>query len=253
LGKTSFVFWDESSGQRDADYATVFSKRDYDLCVKDGVKRGKLFVIGHPFEHESTKGFFEKAYFSQHKETQNQKTLTIMWSNEGVGFREQDRFPISKQEMRENRKRVVVLLAEKLADWKIFIKPHPSVGNISEAQKFFGKTPNNVSVVEPSDPADKYIEMSKVIVGMPLPSTTLFTAQKQHSEKIILSLNLNNEFLGDSYKDFDGIDYIDNEEKLVSVLDSIRENTYHQKQSMSSDFDFSDVNELLQYTMHPST
>ena len=117
----------------------------------------------------------------------------------------------------------------------------------SAVRKFLGEVPKNVSVVNPSEPADKYIEMSKVIVGMPLPSTTLFTAQKQYPHKIILSLNINHEFLGDSYKDFEGIDYIDTEEKFISVLDSIREGTYRKKQALSLSFDFASAKELIDY------
>ena len=65
FGKTSFVFWDESSGKRDADYSAVFSKRDYDISIKDGVKPEKLLIIGHPLEHEVAKRFFEETYFSE--------------------------------------------------------------------------------------------------------------------------------------------------------------------------------------------
>ena len=246
-GKTSFAFWDESSGLRDADYSTVFSKRDYDLCIKDGVKPEKLVVLGHPLEHKSAKNFFEKAYFSQNREKENSKTLTIMWPDEKIGFRRRDYSLISEEKMRENRVKTIKLIAEKLADWKIFIKPHPAVKNASEVKEFLGPIPNNVSIVEPRKPADKYIEMSSVIVGTSPPSTTLFTASKQNLKKIILSLNLNNEFLGDVYKDFNGIEYINNEEKFINVLNLIRDNKYYKKHSLGSDFDFSDANELLKY------
>ena len=43
-GKTSFVFWDTSPGLRDADYSAVFSKRDYDLSIKDGVSPRKVIL-----------------------------------------------------------------------------------------------------------------------------------------------------------------------------------------------------------------
>ena len=248
-GKTSFVFWDEASGLRDADYSTVFSKRDHDLCRKDGVASEKIFVIGHPLEHAPTKRFFEETYFSQNKEKKNQKTLTIMWPPETIGFEDGNYSLISQEKMRERRGHIVKLIAEKLAEWHIFIKPHPSMKDVSVVQEFLKEVPNNVSIVEPSEPADKYIEMSSVIVGIPLPSTTLFTAQKQHPHKIILSLNINNEFLGDSYKDFNGIEYIDTEESLIRVLHSIRNNTYayEKKGSTVSEFDFSDARQLIDH------
>lgn len=260
-GKTSFVFWDEGSGLRDADYSAVFSKRDYDLCVKEGVNPEKLFVIGHPLEHKATKEFFEKTYFSQNREKptqtrqrggneaggENSRTLTIMWPDEKIGFKKGDYSLISGKEIQENRKKIVKLISEKLVDWKIFIKPHPAVRNTSEIKEFLGQVPNNVSIIEPSEPADKYIEMSSVIVGVPPPSTTLFTASKQNPKKIILSLNLNNEFLGDVYKNFDGIEYIDNEKRLIATLNLIKDDKYYKKHGADSNSDFSDTDELLNY------
>lgn len=246
-GKTSFVFWDDGSGHRDADFVAVFSKRDYDVCVKDGVKQEKIFVIGHPLERPAAREFFEKAYFAQKGEQEESKTLTIMWPDEVIGFRNDSHSLISEEEMRANRAEVVTLIAAKLVDWKIFIKPHPAVKEASKVREFLGQIPPNVSVVEPTEPADTYIEMSRVIVGVPPPSTTLFSASKQNPEKIILSLNLHNEFLGDSYRNFDGIEYIDSKERFVDVLDLIRENTYHKKRSLDQRFDFSDANELVQY------
>ena len=260
-GKTSFVFWDTSSGLRNVDYSAVFSKRDYDLSIKDGVSPEKLFVFGHPLEHKFTKIFFEKEYFSQNRKKpsqtrqrggnevggENPKTLTIMWSEEKIGFRNRDYSLIAEKEMRENRIKIIKLISEIIKDWKIFIKPHPAVKNTLEIKEFLGQIPSNVSIVDPSEPADKYIEMSKVIIGFPLPSTTLFTACKQNPEKIILSLNLNSEFLGDVYKGFNGIEYIDNEKKLIYTLNLIKNSAYYKKYNPVSDSDFPDTNELLDY------
>lgn len=247
FGNTSFVFWDESSGLRDADYATVFSKRDANLYIKDGVNPEKLFVIGHPLEHASARKFFEKTYFSQNSGGEQSKILTLMWPDQKIGFGDGDCAVMPAEEMRQSRIHTVGLLAERLGDWKIFIKPHPSQKGVGEVKEYLGQIPDNVSVVDPSEQADTYIEMSSVIVGMPLPSTTLFTAQKQHPEKIIISLNLNNEFLGDSYKNFEGIEYIDSEEKLIRALELIRSGAYQKKASVAPTFDFADASELVDH------
>lgn len=249
LGKTSFVFWDESSGLRDADYAAVFSKRDYDICIKEGVAREKLVILGHPLEHKNTRKFFEKVYFSENKGKANSKIATIMWSGEKIGLKDGNHSFISKEEMQKNRARIVRLITKKLPDYKIFIKPYPYLGaeSAAEIKEFLAPIPQNLFVVDATEPADKYIEMSSVIVGIPPASTTLFTASKQNSEKIILSLNLDNELLGVTYKNFNGIDYIDNEENLVRVLHSIQNNTYKKKASTVSEFDFSDAEKLIQH------
>ena len=152
--------------------------------------------------------------------------------------------------MQENRIEIVKLIAEKLADWKIFIKPYPGSENqsASEIKEFLAPIPNNVLIVEPSEPADKYIEMSSVIVGMPPPSTTLFTASKQNPKKIILSLDLSNEFLGDIYKNFDGIEYIGSEEEFINILKLIRNNKYKKEVKMGLEAKgFKDTVELLDF------
>lgn len=247
FGKTSFVFWHESPGLRQADYSVVFSKRDAEICVKDGVSPNKIRILGHPLEHEATKSFFEKAYFSKNKEMKNQKMLTIMWSDDKIGFTEENHALIPEKKMQENRVHVVRLISEKLADWNIIIKPHPSIKSASKIKEFLGEIAENVFIANPADPADMYIERSSCIVGMPPPSTTLFTAVKQDPEKIVLSLNLNNEFVGDSYKNFDGIEYIDSEEKFIEILNSIKNNTYKKERSIAVEFDFSDTGKLIQH------
>ena len=245
LGKTSFVFWDDTSGHRDADYAAVFSKRDYDVCLKDGVKPEKVCVIGHPLERPAAREFFEKAYFARKGEHEESKTLTIMWPDEVIGFQNDTHDLIAEEEMRERRARVVALISEKLADWKIFIKPHPALKNAAEVRESLGSIPGNVAVVNPSDPADVYIARSSVIVGMPPPSTTLFTASKQSPEKIVVSLNLYNELLGDSYKDFEGIEYVDSRERLASMIDAVRSGTYRKKEGSGGHLPFPTMETVL--------
>jgi hypothetical protein len=246
LGKTSFVFWDEASGLRDADYVTVFTKRDYDLHVADGVKSEKIFVLGHPYEHSNTRTFFQKTYFGKATKQEDFKLATIMWPDETIGIRAKDNSLISDEEMLKNRNYIVCQIAEHLSDWSIFIKAHPAVKTIEATQKIVGSVPSNVHIVSPLDSADDYIEKSSVVVGLPPPSTTLFSALKQHPDKIVLSLNLYNEMLGDAYKDYDGIEYINTKEHFMRVLDSIKNGIYQKKSNAASNFDFTDTADLLQ-------
>ena len=248
-GKTSFIFWNESSGLKDADYSVVFSKRDYDLCIKDGVPAKKLFILNHPLIRENTKKFFEKTYFSNslNKQKKYSKILTVMLPAERIGFKRSDYSLIPEKKTQENKVRIVTLVADILKGWKIFIKPYPYALDISEIKKIFEPISNWATVVEPLEPADKYIKMSDVILGVPPASTTLFTASLRSPKKIVLSLDLNNEFLGDIYKNFNGIKYINSEEKFIEVLNLISNNKYYQKSDIEKDSTFSDTNELLNY------
>jgi len=102
----------------------------------------------------------------------------------------------------------------------------------------------------PREPADKYIEMARVIVGLPLSaSTTLFTASLQCPQKPILSLDFEKELLGDYYKNFEGIEYIDNEKDFLRILELIRDNKYYKKNyrtKLKAD-SFSNATELLEH------
>jgi len=244
-GKTSFVFWKISAGLRDADYSIVFSKREYDLCVKDGVPAEKIFILSHSLKRKAAKIFFEKVYLSKNRAKVDIKTLTLMWPSGEIALKSNNYSLISEKEMQKNRIEIVALITNILKEWRIFIKPHPLVRSTKEIKETFEPISDCVTVVEPSEPADKYIEMSNVIVGIAQASTTLFTASLQCPEKIILSLDLNQEFLGDSYKDFNGIEYIDSEKKLLDTLRLIRDNKYCKEYKRQSESDFPNTIEML--------
>ena len=93
-------------------------------------------------------------------------------------------------------------------------------------------------------------------MGMPPASSiTLYTASLICPEKPILSLDFENELLGDGYKDFNGVEYIDNEEKFINILELIRDNKYRkhyhpQEEAQKVQWkekNFSSFLELLEY------
>jgi len=90
-----------------------------------------------------------------------------------------------------------------------------------------------------------------VIVGFSPPSSTLLTASWQCPEKIILSLDLKEELLGDSYKDFEEIEYINTKERLINILNLIKKNAYRKNYIASPKLleskEFSDTTTLLEY------
>jgi len=207
----------------------------------------KLFILGHPLERALTRSFFEKAYFSGGDPKEGKNIATIMWPGENLEFYRQDYSLIPEKQVLASRLKAVRLITEKLTGWKVFIKPHPSLGDVAGIKNLLAEVPGDISVVEPTEPADKYIAMSKVIVGFPLPSTTLFTASLQHHGKIILSLNLNQAFLGDAYEKFNGVDYFDRESDFAQTLELIRESKYNKESRVRSNFKLSGINELLEH------
>lgn len=220
---------------RGADYYFVFLKTDYDVLVKNNrASAKKVFILAHPLQGRG-KEVLEKLYFSQarNKYKNNGKILTVMWPEIQIGFRKSNFALIFKEEIRENRIKTVSLITQILKRWKIFIKPHPMVkdipGQLQEIARDLEPISNQIKVTDPSDSAEEYIERSDVIVGIPPASYSIFTASLQCPRKPILSLDLNQEFLGDAYKNLDGVEYIDNEKKLIHILELIRNGKYRKK------------------------
>lgn len=234
-GKSSFIFLRDNQALRDADYRIVFSKRDFDSYTKCGISAENLYILPHPLEQEVTKNFFKETLFmnTQIGEKTNKKILTILLPVEKIGFQKGNLALISEDILQKNRIKITATITKILKGWNIFIKPHPMVKDNPEEFKKITLTLESISnlikVADPLESAEKYIEISDVIVGIPPASTTLFMASLQCPKKPILALDFHQEVLGDYYKDFDGIEYIDSEEKFINILELIRDNKYCKK------------------------
>lgn len=255
LGKSSFILRKGNSGMRDADYQIVFSKRDYDIFLRDGVPAKKLYILAHPLARK-TKEFFKKAYFNKFKKhKRDAKVISLILPEDtALGFKKEDFSLISKKEKEKTWIETIKLINKILSGWKIYVKPHPSTKNINKVKESFESISKDIEIVNSQELADKYIEISDAIVGLPLSvSTALFTASLQCSEKPILSLDFYQELLGDYYKNFDGIDYVENIEELTKILESIRDNKYQKQHRENKEEiglrDFANTVELLDYLL----
>jgi len=254
FGKSSRILY-SMSGER-ADYRIVYSKQDYELSVKEGIAEKKLVLLEHPLKRENTRRFFEKAYLlnlenrTKNKSKNKTKTFTLLYPEEPYGFKRDDYSLIKEKEMLKNRIEIINLIVNVLAGWKIFIKPHPATPKAEELKKIFEAISPFVTFTNPSEPIEKYIETSDVVAGFPPASGALFTATLQCPEKPILSLDLPpQEIFGDCYKNFDGIDYIDNGKKFINILELIRDGKYKKeaKTDLGEKGGFKDAVELLDF------
>lgn len=252
FGKSSYILRKGNSGMRDADYQIVFSERDYRIFIKDGVPAEKLYILNHPLSRE-TKKFFEKAYFNKLKKDKKEKNIfCLMLPGEiELGFKRSNFSLISGEEREIKWVRIIELISHIFPEWKIYIKPHPDTRNIDKLKEKFELISKNIKVADIQDSADKYVAMGDVIIGLPLSvSTVLFTASLQCSEKPIISLDFHQEILGDYYKDFKGVEYIDNEDKFINVLKLIRGNKYQKeykwfKEKTTKEKEFSNSIEMI--------
>ena len=256
LGKSSAILWTGAAGIRSCDYFLVYSRKDVDLAIKAGVLPEKVYILPPPLAREKTKQFFEKTFFSNSiKEYKSkEKTVTIMYSGDEIGFKKNNHSLISKQEMEKTLLDIVNSVSKTLEGWKIFVKPHPDTQNMEDLKQKVESVSPNITVTNPSDSADKYIEISDVIIGPSPASTTLFTASLQSKDKIILSLDFDEELCGDLFENSEGIEYIKDEGKFLSVLKEIKEGRFSRQKEKEKSVaietkEFSSIIEALEYFM----
>jgi len=237
-----------------ADYSICYSKEDYLLSLQEGVSLQKLSILRNPLWREATRKLFEKVYFFPARKfhSGNKKTLLLLFPFHRIGFRREDRSIIGEKELEENNLTIVSLIAEILQDWNIIIKMHPDDRRLDTGLRDkFQTISRSIETPNPDDPIDRYIEISDTIVALDEPSTALFTASLQCPDKRILTIDLYKRWGGDFYKNFEGVEYIDNKEKLIHVLEEIRGGIHQRNVQRNSkpleNKEFSDTVEALEY------
>ena len=174
-----------------------------------------------------------------------------MYPNAKVGFRKDSHKIISNQELVAERRETMAALGSILKDYKILIKTHPHIkpDYLAEVKKSFADF-KNVELVKPTDWAEGYIYAGDIILGSPPRSLTLYTAALMYPEKVIVSLDFNKELLGDTYRNFEGVEYLDSQEQFKKLLNSVKNGQYRKqiKNQIMGDEDvkeFTSFNELL--------
>lgn len=229
-GKSSYILRRGNSGMRDSDFQTVFSKRDRDIYFSDGVPEEKLYILKHPLKRRM-KSIFRKVYLHLKKD-RNFKIITLMLPDDTtLGF-DKDNYSLiaGKRERQEDYIKIIKTISKVLSGWKIYVKIHPDHKSPEKIKKELEAISKNVVIIDKNEIADKIIEISDVIVGLPLStSTVLFTASLQCPEKPILSLDFHRELLGDYYKNFEGIEYVDSRGDFIKILKLIKSKKYRKE------------------------
>jgi len=263
MKQPSCLFMEDYTRYGGIDYFIVSSPKAYNILREEGVPVEKVFMLLHPLARTNqTRRALEKVYFggrntpllvrgmeaakrtrpkgypglqagvvhfvsSLNKTIDDKKILTVMWPPEPIGIKRDGNYSlISKEDLLKERIKIISEITKALKNWKIFIKAHPLTENVEEIIKILQPISDQIVMTESADPVDKYIYLSDVIVGLSPASTALYDALIRRPEIPILSLDFQHELFGDFYKDFNGIDYIDNEKKFISVLESIRDASY---------------------------
>ncbi len=222
-GKTSFILGTGTAGER-ADYQVILSKRDYEIHSKDGIQKEKLLILAHPFTRN--KKIFNLLSPARRSGKKEKSVAVMVPSDIKVGFRKKDFSPIPMIQRKKEWRELVNLIQQSLPDWKIQLKPHPATRNPDGLQRIFIKVPNT-TLVDHQSPAETSMAKADAVIGLPLStSTTLATAALRWPSLPIISLDTEEELLGDYYKDFPGIDYVTTKDELEKKLKLIASGKY---------------------------
>jgi len=249
LGKSSYILRIGCSGMRDADFQVILSKRDSIIFQKNGLALNKILILNHPLARK-TRYIFEKIYPEINNKEKNIITVLLPGDSE-LGFRRSDRSLISKEEREniwvESLKRICMIFPR----WKIYIKPHPNTRELADLNQKLRFISKNIEVIDPEEPAGKYLGMAKLIIELPPSlSTVIFFASMLYPQKPIISLNFFREMMGDFYEDFKGVEYVDNQNKFAKLLEQIKNNKYKKEFVQNPDEPkFKDCVDVLNYIL----
>lgn len=232
-GKRSIMLGTTASGARATDYQVVFSERDHHIHLEEGVPEAKLVILAHPITREPRKIFNILLQMPGDTVKKRNKTACLMLPSEiSVGFRRENLSLISQRQYKRIWLEIIKLTSASLPAWDIYVKPHPSGGNLTSIQKELAKFSKRIKLASPREPAEKYIKIADMIIGLPpSASTTLFIASLQRPDLPIISIDTERELLGDYYKNFPGIDYVTTGGELEKKLKLIASDKYEKEAS----------------------
>lgn len=259
IGTPSCIYEDDRRFSKGADYYIVFSKTHYERLLNYGLPEKKLLLLAHPLDGPG-QVLFEKTYLTKAREAHVglvQKIIVFMWSEPEISFTKKPYHPILKEKMIAHRVSLLKIIVDALPTWRIIIKPHPIIltnpDRIKTLRALMQSISNLIDIGDPAISAEYFIELGDVIIGVPPPSTSIFTATLQCRNKPILFINLYDEILGDSYSEFPGVDYITKTKKLTQTLTSIYNGTYDNRiRYKTTDYRFTSIVEVLNYISHIS-
>lgn len=230
IGELSCILLWDILRLKGADYFLVFNPQHYTLLIKQGVSHTKLRLLIHPYQTE-IKLILKTIYNNYHTNQvlYGTKKILILWPDIEIAIKENDFTIISKTIIESRRKKILQAICALLPKWTIIIKPHPEIESPKALKTHLLSVSSNILFAHQKDILEHYIELCDVIVGMPPPSTGIFTATYIIPEKPILFIDIDTEFLSNYFKEHDAIEYITTTQQLNKILSAINNNTYHKE------------------------
>jgi hypothetical protein len=172
----------------------------------------------------------------------------------GVGFERNSLRRITSGERRELRIRTVGEIARILPEWHLIVKAHPDFGSIHAVEDYLQPLPPNAIVVSPQQPVEPFLPVSDAVLDLPAPNTsTLVTAFSGFREKPIIAADLDRDLLADQYREWTGIEYVEDAQDLSALLIRIRNGDWIRKRVPEPNPDgvreFADTNDAVRFIM----
>ena len=226
-GLTSYILFRGISGMRDAHLQIVMSEKDHHIYRGRGVPTGKLRYLPHPASR--TRQFFEQVVWKVSGVGTSRERLALFLLPENtISFRGQSCAIIPEEDVLQRRFELIHAAVEELPGWQISVKPHPIIKSVTalvERCAIFG---NRIQFVDPKARLESCIQNADLVADLPLSgSTGLFSACLQRPGIPKFAINCDDEFFGDYYRRFPGVEYITSVDQFRAALRLVHHGLYH--------------------------
>lgn len=258
-GNSSYVLNKGASGMRDSDLTLVPTIHAWRAHTASGVPEAKLALLPHPLTRVS-----QRLYFDGIKATglptriASRPSVLVLLSWIPIGFRSRDYSLIDRECRRQTRLEILRLVRQILPSWQILVKPHPDWGSSEEVRHYLAEVSSGITLLDPAVPVEPYLNACNAILDLPISqTTTLFTAACAFPKKPIISANVDDEFYGNSYRGFPGVDYVASMAELKKLLQEIANANYRKPSVEAHDeaggrLKFATTNDAVRYLLSRS-
>lgn len=245
IGKSSYLLYKGQSGMRNADYQIVFSEQEKNNFIKSGVLKEKIYVIRHPYSNEIAKNVLSSLFRNK---LQNIDFL-ILHPAELIGFKADD-FSLIDKEVRVSKNIALLKTIFELFPFSnVCIKLHPNVSSevYGYVEKNYSSISERIIFIKHSEPIEALLLNSKVVIDFPRPvSTSIFMNCVLNPQKLSISVDIFNEFLGDYYKNNKCVAYINSIKDFNELLVKYKHgNILNQNSYADFEFDYDNINSFI--------
>jgi hypothetical protein len=232
-GPSSYVLRTGAPGMRDTGLHLVQSAPQHKVFIRSRVPSAKLAILRHPAERVPLEAFFPPGAARPGITDDGQKKILVLMATSEFGFERETLEVISSHDRRQLRLAITEEISRCLPDWQLIIKPHPDFGSIQAAQDYLGPLPANATLVPPGEPVEPLLLLCDAVLDLPPPNTsTLVTASSALPGKPVIAADLDHDILGDQFREWPEIEYVDEMQGLTRLLARVGASSY-QRQSTS--------------------